>query len=433
MLAGLQSRPLQKSFEPWISEAKLFRAGSATAIRRSVQDKLREPFVSLADFGADKTGAQDVATPLANAKALQGTTRALFTPAGTYLASGTTYTVDSDHLWINRGYSGAFNTLNAAQTNVISITQQTSSSTVQSPTLTRLGIAVSSWAMGAQHASGFRSNLYNYSTDGNGCTAFYGHVQSDTAANWQAALHGEFRHGGGTSSGLNIEASSHSNTGSFYGAVISNTTASLNAAGTLNTLTGGAATSHSSATGLLITGTNNTNAMGGWVTGINFHQNSMRAGGTAITFNSTAAVASHISSSASAAASTADIFLQGDSAYGVILAGTYTSGMALRVNVGQAIGMEATGVIKFSYTAPSVSFYNDASDRVALDLSATPGLRVDTTKVVGTRKTGWATATGTATRSTFDTAAVTLPQLAERVKALIDDLHASAGHGLIGI
>lgn len=35
---------------------------------------------------------------------------------------------------------------------------------------------------------------------------------------------------------------------------------------------------------------------------------------------------------------------------------------------------------------------------------------------------GWAAATGTATRTTFDTATVTLPQLAERVKALIDDL-----------
>lgn len=36
--------------------------------------------------------------------------------------------------------------------------------------------------------------------------------------------------------------------------------------------------------------------------------------------------------------------------------------------------------------------------------------------------TGWVQATGTATRSTFDTTTVTLPQLAERVKALIDDL-----------
>ncbi len=35
---------------------------------------------------------------------------------------------------------------------------------------------------------------------------------------------------------------------------------------------------------------------------------------------------------------------------------------------------------------------------------------------------GFRAATGTATRTTFDTATVTLPQLAERVKAMIDDL-----------
>lgn len=34
----------------------------------------------------------------------------------------------------------------------------------------------------------------------------------------------------------------------------------------------------------------------------------------------------------------------------------------------------------------------------------------------------WAAATGTATRTTFATGSVTLPQLAERVKALEDDL-----------
>lgn len=34
----------------------------------------------------------------------------------------------------------------------------------------------------------------------------------------------------------------------------------------------------------------------------------------------------------------------------------------------------------------------------------------------------WAAATGTASRATFDTAAVLLPDLAERVKALVDDL-----------
>lgn len=36
--------------------------------------------------------------------------------------------------------------------------------------------------------------------------------------------------------------------------------------------------------------------------------------------------------------------------------------------------------------------------------------------------TGWTAATGSATRTTFDTTTVTLPELAERVKAIIDDL-----------
>jgi hypothetical protein len=34
---------------------------------------------------------------------------------------------------------------------------------------------------------------------------------------------------------------------------------------------------------------------------------------------------------------------------------------------------------------------------------------------------GWAAATGTASRTTFDTASVTLPVLASKVKAIIDD------------
>jgi hypothetical protein len=61
--------------------------------------------------------------------------------------------------------------------------------------------------------------------------------------------------------------------------------------------------------------------------------------------------------------------------------------------------------------------------------SAANSFRVGSDNVVGSRKTGWTAATGTATRGTFATASVTLPQLAERVKALVDDL---ISHGLIG-
>lgn len=62
-------------------------------------------------------------------------------------------------------------------------------------------------------------------------------------------------------------------------------------------------------------------------------------------------------------------------------------------------------------------------------VDATGVYKIGGTQVLGARKTGWTAATGTATRSTFATSTVTLSQLAERVKALIDDL---VSHGVIG-
>jgi hypothetical protein len=55
--------------------------------------------------------------------------------------------------------------------------------------------------------------------------------------------------------------------------------------------------------------------------------------------------------------------------------------------------------------------------------------KVGANQVVGARVTGWGAPTGTATRTTFATGSVTTEQLAERVKALIDDL---TTHGVIG-
>lgn len=63
------------------------------------------------------------------------------------------------------------------------------------------------------------------------------------------------------------------------------------------------------------------------------------------------------------------------------------------------------------------------------DVNGPGGISIQQVKVVGPRATGWAAATGTATKTTFVTSTVTLPQLAERVKALIDDL---ITHGMIG-
>lgn len=56
--------------------------------------------------------------------------------------------------------------------------------------------------------------------------------------------------------------------------------------------------------------------------------------------------------------------------------------------------------------------------------------RINGQNIIGDRSTGWAAATGTATRTAFDTATVTVSQLAERVKAILDDL--ITDHGIFG-
>lgn len=84
------------------------------------------------------------------------------------------------------------------------------------------------------------------------------------------------------------------------------------------------------------------------------------------------------------------------------------------------------------------------------DLKAAAGeLRVNATRVVTARQTGWAAMTGTAARTAAATHTAqtisnpptqtqvqnidnSLVIVAQRLKALIDDLHATAGHGLIG-
>jgi hypothetical protein len=52
--------------------------------------------------------------------------------------------------------------------------------------------------------------------------------------------------------------------------------------------------------------------------------------------------------------------------------------------------------------------------------------------VVRSQRNGWSLPSGTSSRSGFTTSTVTTAELAERVKALIEDLHEALGHGLIG-
>lgn len=117
-------------------------------------------------------------------------------------------------------------------------------------------------------------------------------------------------------------------------------------------------------------------------------------------------------------------------------------------NVGnQGYALPMVKLTPFDTTTKQVLGWNpteQALDYLPLEVDSTTGnvtasgnmtipaghhYRVDGNQVVGNRRTGWTAATGTATRTAFDTGTVTTTQLAERVKALTDDLIA---HGLIG-
>lgn len=145
----------------------------------------------------------------------------------------------------------------------------------------------------------------------------------------------------------------------------------------------------------------------------------------------TSAAVYQMRSTTGAVSSTADLFLEANSAVGVILNGTYTSGNAIRLRGGQAIAWENTGVIKTYYDSGSsqIRLMASASDRMAFEIDPSPRILMNGTQVLQEQISGWGAPTGTATRTAFNTASVTLSQLAERVKALIDD---ATTHGIIG-
>lgn len=89
-------------------------------------------------------------------------------------------------------------------------------------------------------------------------------------------------------------------------------------------------------------------------------------------------------------------------------------------------------VLTAAPTLPNITLTSDnglVSVGIRANQTSGPGLFMNGTRVVTVQMSGWTAATGTPTRTTFDTTTVTLTQLAERVKALIDD---SLAHGLIG-
>jgi len=106
----------------------------------------------------------------------------------------------------------------------------------------------------------------------------------------------------------------------------------------------------------------------------------------------------------------------------------YTAGGTVQILTG---GDAVVGLVVQGTASQSANLQEwQASNAAVLAAVTKDGyLKVGANQVVSARKTGWGAPAGTPTRTAFDTTTVTLPQLAERLKALIDDL---ALHGLIG-
>jgi len=111
--------------------------------------------------------------------------------------------------------------------------------------------------------------------------------------------------------------------------------------------------------------------------------------------------------------------------YGSVLETLDTGETRIRASASSSIGGSAASLVTMLSYLPSTSTLSILEN---FNLTST-GIFWGINQVVSNRKTGWTAPTGTATRTTFATSTVTLTQLAERVKALIDDL---TTHGLIG-
>jgi hypothetical protein len=388
--------------------------------------------VSVNDYGATGNGVTDdtYAIDAAEAAAMAGGGWLLF-PTGSYLYGGTVYEVIGQSMVLNRDWDAVgYNPSEMARGQAITILAETPDTTPQDHDDSRQAIAITMQANGSQHGTGIRVNLRNYSDDGNGCTGVYVKPMSDTGSNWTAGYHVEPRHAataGGTF-GVNIECSSYTTTGNMYGIVVHNNTATTG--DTTHPLTGAATAQNDNAYGIHVLGNNTTDPKGGWVRGINFSTQSMRAGGDCIYVGCDAAIDSVLATSSATASALADIYLKGDSTYGIVLEGTYTDA-ALKIATDQYIGLQNSNGVKMRYDSGNDRFevVKGALARFSVDTSATPVIKLSGVQVVQERITGWAAASNTKSRATFDTSTVTTAQLAQRVGQLIDDL---ISHGMIG-
>ncbi|ENK1838817.1 hypothetical protein ACOSP8_001388 [Enterobacter hormaechei] len=329
--------------------------------------------------GVDPTGVIDSAAAFnAVYTAGEGNGIAILTPAGTYKVATNTYEVESDALWLSRDFRGGISVVSSARSTPLQITIGTPDEPVNSRIYGRNGINITAVARGGQHADCIRTTLDNRSTDGNGNPCIYAAGLSYSTALWTAALHGETKHGGGTTIAASIEAASYTDQGTFYGIVLNNTSgnAQLN-----HPTTGRPITTHPLATALYVAGSDLRGDAGMWLRGIRFNSGSLRSGGTVLLDESNSLYG--YCSASSSSKSGADIFLAGTAPQGIIIQGTYSSGNGIRLGSGIGIAYEGTGAIKTKYDSSTLRWglFSGVAERVTFN-TTTPGMYFNGVRVV---------------------------------------------------
>lgn len=294
---------------------------------------------------------------------LNSTDGALVIEKGTYLDSGTTYVLDHASLIKQGDFSGGVNLFNSARTTPLLVVVETDDVSGLDPTLSRVGVSVTNIARGSQHADGITATISNYSDDGQGNTAFYGRGHSDVLANWTAAVHGEVRHGGGTSIALSAECDPFESTGSIYGLVLNNVASGGLAA---HPTTGNAKTDNDNMTAAYIQGSINDSALAGWNFGLRFAQHAMDPNGFGVRFEGP--MRNLVWSGTGAVSSVADIELGADSANGIVLTGDY-AGSALRIPADQKLALESTAsnYLQYNSTDTQMEFVSGGNVVFAVD------------------------------------------------------------------
>lgn len=119
----------------------------------------------------------------------------------------------------------------------------------------------------------------------------------------------------------------------------------------------------------------------------------------------------------------------------VTLTPTYGAGVSIIDFSGSGSSAQNARISSGVGSATNIVFYTGGgslTERARIEDAAfklSVPMQVSGTQVVNTRRTGWTAWTGTATRTTIATGSATTQNLAEALKALLDDLIA---HGLIG-